>query len=226
MALNPDKKYATTTQMIHTGTERSPHGEVCETLFLTQGFAYDSAERAQARFDGSDPGFVYSRYANPTTTMFEKRMIALEGAESACALASGMAAVAASILCFIKAGDHFIAARSMFGSCQYIIENILPRYGVEVSVIDGTNISEWEKALRPHTKGVFFETPSNPTLEIIDIAAVCTLAHQVGAIVIVDNVFATPLYQKPLALGADVVVYSTTKHVDGQGRCLGGDDSF
>ena len=154
--------------------------------------------------------------------MFEKRMCALEGAESARALASGMAAVANAILCFVKAGDHFVAARAMFGSCRYIIEHVLPRFGVEVSIIDGRKIENWEKAIRPNTRGIFFETPANPTLEIVDITAVSELAHKVGATVIVDNVFATPLYQKPLELGGDVVVYSTTKHIDGHGRCLGG----
>lgn len=222
MTLNPHRKYRIATEMVHAGAKRSSYGEVCEAIFLTQGFTYPSAEAAEARFDGTDPGFVYSRYANPTTDMFEKRMCALEGAESARAFASGMAAVANAILCFVKAGDHFVAARAMFGSCRYIIEHVLPRFGVEVSIIDGRNIDNWEKAIRPNTRGVFFETPANPTLEIVDIKAVSELAHKVGATVIVDNVFATPLYQKPLELGGDVVVYSTTKHIDGHGRCLGG----
>ena len=222
MTLNQHRKYRTATEMVHAGTQRSPYGEVCEAIYLTQGFTYPSAEAAERRFDGEDPGFVYSRYANPTNDMFEKRMCALEGAESARALASGMAAVSTAILCFVKAGDHFVAARSMFGSCRYIIEKVLPRYGVEVSIIDGRKIENWEKAIRPNTRGIFFETPANPTLEIVDIKAVSELAHKVGATVIVDNVFATPLYQKPLELGADVVVYSTTKHIDGHGRCLGG----
>lgn len=222
MTLNPDRKYRTATEMVHAGTHRSPYGEVSESLYLTQGFAYPSAEMAEARFDGTDPGFVYSRYANPTTDMFEKRMCVLEGAESARAVASGMAAVANAILCFVKAGDHFVAGRAMFGSCRYIIEHVLPRFGVEVSIIDGSKVENWEKAIRPNTRGIFFESPANPTLEVVDIKAVCDLAHQVGATVIVDNVFATPLYQKPLELGADVVIYSTTKHIDGQGRCLGG----
>lgn len=222
MTLNPKHKYRTATEMVHSGTTRSPYGEVSEALYLTQGFVYNSAEEAEARFDGTDPGFVYSRYANPTTDMFEKRMAVLEGAEAGRAVASGMAAVANAILCFIKAGDHFVASQAMFGSCRYIIEQVLPRYGVEVTIIDGAKIENWEKAMRPNTRGVFFETPANPTLEIVDIKAVCEIAHSVGATVIVDNVFATPLYQKPLELGADVVIYSTTKHVDGQGRCLGG----
>ncbi|EJF90775.1 O-succinylhomoserine sulfhydrylase [Bartonella tamiae] len=222
MTLDPNRKYRTATQMVHAGTTRSPFGEVSEALYLTQGFAYETAERAETRFDGTEPGFVYSRYANPTTDMFEKRMCVLEGAEDARAFASGMAAVAGAILCFVKAGDHFVAGRAMFGSCSYVIEKILPRYGVEVSLIDGTKIENWEKAIRPNTSGVFFETPANPTLDVVDIKTVSALAHRVGATVIVDNVFATPIFQKPLELGADVVVYSTTKHIDGQGRCLGG----
>ncbi|MEN8493242.1 O-succinylhomoserine sulfhydrylase, partial [Brucella melitensis] len=188
----------------------------------TQGFLYPTAEAAEARFKGEDPGFIYSRYANPTTDMFEKRMCALEGAEDARATASGMAAVAAAILCQVQAGDHVISARAVFGSCRYIVETVLPRYGVEVSIIDGSDVANWKAAVRPNTKVMFLESPSNPTLEIIDIAAVAQIANEAGAKLIVDNVFATPLFQKPLELGAHIVVYSATKHIDGQGRCLGG----
>lgn len=222
MTLKPDRNYRTATQMIHAGTMRSPYGEVSEAIYLTQGFAYQTAELAEMRFNGEDPGFVYSRYANPTNDVFEKKMCVLEEAEEGRAVASGMAAVAGAILCMIRTGDHIVAARAMFGSCRYVIETILPRYGVEVSIIDGAHLKNWEEAIRPNTRLVFFETPANPTLEIVDIAGVSKLAHAVGATVVADNAFATPLYQKPLALGADVVVYSTTKHIDGQGRCLGG----
>lgn len=222
MTLKPDRNYHTATQMIHAGTMRSPYGEVSEAIYLTQGFAYQTAELAEMRFNGEDPGFVYSRYANPTNDVFEKKMCVLEEAEEGRAVASGMAAVAGAILCMVRAGDHVVAARAMFGSCRYVTETILPQYGVEVSIIDGAHLKNWEEAIRPNTRLVFFETPANPTLEIADIAGVSKLAHAVGATVVADNAFATPLYQKPLALGADVVVYSTTKHIDGQGRCLGG----
>ncbi len=210
------------TQLVHAGTLRSGFGETSEALFLTQGFVYPTAEAAEARFKGEEPGFIYSRYANPTTDMFEKRMCALEGAEDARATASGMAAVAAAIICQVKAGDHVLAARAMFGSCRYVIETLLPRYGVEFTLIDGSRIENWQNAIRPNTKVLFLESPTNPTLEVIDISAVAKIANSVGAKLVVDNVFATPLFQKPLELGAHVVVYSTTKHIDGQGRCLGG----
>ncbi|RCK99958.1 MAG: O-succinylhomoserine sulfhydrylase [Candidatus Tokpelaia sp. JSC189] len=222
MTLKQDRNYRTATQMIHGGTVRSLYGEVSEAIYLTQGFAYQTAEQAEMRFNGEDLGFVYSRYANPTNEVFEKKMCMLEEAEEGRAVASGMAAVAGAILCMVKAGDHVVAARAMFGSCRYVIETILPRYGVEVSIIDGAFVKNWEEAIRPSTRLIFFETPANPTLEIVDIAEVSRLAHAVDATVVADNAFATPLYQKPLALGADVVLYSTTKHIDGQGRCLGG----
>jgi len=222
MTEKQDRPYRLATQMVHGGTSRSSHGEVSEAIFLTQGFAYPSAEFAESRFNGDNPGFVYSRYANPTNDIFEKKMCLLEGAEDARAVASGMAAVANAILCAVRAGDHVVASRAMFGSCHYIIETVLPRFGVSVSIIDGTRLESWQQAITKKTRLVFFETPANPTLELVDIAAVSALAHAVGAIVVVDNVFATPLYQKPLQHGADVVVYSTTKHIDGQGRCLGG----
>lgn len=210
------------TRLVHGGTTRSPFGETSEALFLTQGFVYDNAESCEARFKGEDPGFVYSRYGNPTTAMFEERMALLEGAEAARATASGMAAVNAALLCQLSAGDHVVAARALFGSCRWIIEEFLPRFGVETTLVDGTDLAAWRAAVRPTTRIFFLESPTNPTLELIDIAAVAEIAHAAGARLVVDNVFATPLLQHPFELGADVVVYSTTKHVDGQGRCLGG----
>lgn len=210
------------TQLVHGGSLRSQYGETSEALFLTQGFVYGSAEQAEARFKNEDPGFQYSRFDNPTVSMFEERMRLLEGAEMARAMATGMAAVTASLLSFLKAGDHVVAARAMFGSCRYIVETLCPRFGISMSLIDGRDIDAWKKAVRPNTKGFFFETPANPTLDLVDIAAVSEIARQHGIITVVDNVFATPLLQRPLAHGADVVVYSATKHIDGQGRCLGG----
>ena len=210
------------TQLVHGGTRRSEFGETSEAIFLTQGYVYESAESCEARFKGEEPGFIYSRYANPTVDMFEQRMCQLEGAEEARATASGMAAVAAALLCSVKAGDHVVAARALFGSCRWIIETQMPRYGIETTLVDGTKLDEWEKAVRPNTKLFFLESPTNPTLEVVDIAAVAKIANAAGARVVVDNVFATPLQQKPLELGAHVVVYSATKHIDGQGRCLGG----
>ncbi|KPB00610.1 O-succinylhomoserine sulfhydrylase [Ahrensia marina] len=210
------------TQMVHSGSLRSQYGETSEAMFLTQGFVYDSAEAAEARFKGEDDGYVYSRYANPTVAMFEERMCALEGAEAAKATASGMAAVSAALLCQLQAGDHVVAARALFGSCRWIVEKLLPTYGIETTLIDGTDPNAWEKASRPNTKVFFFESPTNPTLEVIDIAHVVSVARSCGAKVVLDNVFATPIFQKPMELGVDIVVYSTTKHIDGQGRCLGG----
>src|SRR5690606_15096665 len=210
------------TQLVHGGTLRSQFGETSEAIYLTQGFIYESAEAAEARFKGEEPGFVYSRFSNPTVAMFERRMCALEGAEDARATASGMAAVAAALLCQVRAGDHVVAARALFGSCRWIIESLLPRFGVESTLVDGTDIANWKAAMRPNTRALFLESPTNPTMEVIDIAAVAALANENGARLVVDNVFATPLLQKPLELGAHVVVYSATKHIDGQGRCLGG----
>ncbi len=210
------------TRLIHEGTLRSQFGETSESIFLTQGFVYPSAEAAEARFKGDEPGFIYSRYANPTNDMFERRMCAMEGAEDARATASGMAAVAAALLCSVRAGDHVLAAKALFGSCRYVIETLMPRYGVDFTLVDGSDIKQWEAAIRPNTKVLFLESPTNPTLEVVDIRAVADLANSVGAKLVVDNVFATPLQQKPLELGAHVVVYSATKHIDGQGRCLGG----
>jgi O-succinylhomoserine sulfhydrylase len=210
------------TLLVHGGTLRSQFNETSEAIFLTQGFVYDSAEQAEERFKSESGGFIYSRYANPTVAMFEERMRLLEGAEAARALASGMAAVSASMLSFLKTGDHVVAAKALFGSCRYVVEDICGRFGITSTMVDGADLSQWERAIRPGTKVVFFESPTNPTLDLVDVAAVSKLAHKVGALVIVDNVFATPMLQKPLELGADIVVYSTTKHVDGQGRCLGG----
>ena len=210
------------TALVHGGTLRSQFGETSEAMYLTQGFVYDSAEAAEARFKGEAPGFIYSRYANPTVDMFERRMAALEGAEDARAMASGMAAVSAALLCQLKAGDHIVAAKQLFGSCRWVAETLCPKFGIETTIIDGTSPEAWEAAIRPNTKVFFLESPTNPTLAVIDIAAVTALANAHGITVVVDNVFATPLYQKPLELGAHVVVYSATKHIDGQGRCLGG----
>ena len=210
------------TQLVHAGTLRSGFGEMSEAMFLTQGYHYDSAERAEARFKGETEGFIYARYGSPTNDMFEKRMCALEGAEDARATASGMAAVTAAVLCGLKAGDHIVAARALFGSCRWVVETLAPKYGIEATLVDGTDIKNWEAAVRPNTKLFFLESPTNPTLEVVDIAAVAKLANSIGARLVVDNVFATPLQQKPLELGAHIVVYSATKHIDGQGRCLGG----
>ena len=222
MSIEKKRNWKPATQLVHSGTLRSGFGETSEALFLTQGYVYPTAEAAEARFKGDEPGFIYSRYANPTVDMFEKRMCALEGAEDARATASGMAAVAAAILCSLKAGDHIVAARAVFGSCRYIVETLAPKYGIEATLVDGRLIENWEQAVRPNTKLFFLESPTNPTLEVVDITAVAKLANSIGARVVVDNVFATPLQQKPLELGAHIVVYSTTKHIDGQGRCLGG----
>jgi O-succinylhomoserine sulfhydrylase len=210
------------TQLVHGGSQRSEFGETSEALFLTQGYLYDTMESAEARFKGDEPGFIYSRFSNPTVAMFEKRMALLEGAESARATASGMAAVTASLMGQVKAGDHVVAAKALFGSCLYVVEELLPRFGVESTLVEGTDLGAWSAAMRPNTKTCFLESPTNPTLEVIDIAGVAEIAHRGGATLVVDNVFATPLLQKPLTLGADCVVYSATKHIDGQGRTLGG----
>jgi O-succinylhomoserine sulfhydrylase len=210
------------TQLVHGGVLRSPFGETSEALFLTQGFVYATAEQAEARFKNEDPGYQYSRFGNPTVSMLEERIRLLEGAEAARATATGMAAVTAALLCYLKAGDHVVAARALFGSCRYVVEDLCPRFGITSTLVDGRTPEAFAAAFRPSTRMVFFETPTNPTLELVDIAAVAEIAHRQGALVVVDNVFATPLQQRPLALGADIVVYSATKHIDGQGRCLGG----
>ncbi len=222
MTTDKKRNWKPATQLVHSGTLRSQFGEMSEAIFLTQGYVYPTAEAAEARFKGEEPGFIYSRYANPTVSMFEQHMCALEGAEDARATASGMAAVAAAILCSLKAGDHIVAARAVFGSCRWIVETLAPKYGIEATLVDGRDIANWEKAVRPNTRLFFLESPANPTLEVVDIAAVASLATSIGARLVVDNVFATPLQQRPLELGAHVVVYSATKHIDGQGRCLGG----
>ncbi len=210
------------TQMVHGGAMRSQWGETSEALFMTQGYLYESAEQQEARFKGDEPGFIYSRYANPTVSMFEERMALLEGAEAATGTASGMAAVTAAMLSCVKAGDHVVAASALFGSCLYVVSELLPRFGVECTLVDGTDLAQWKAAMRPNTRACFLESPTNPTLAVIDIAAVADIAHEAGARLVVDNVFATALWQSPLELGADVVIYSATKHIDGQGRCLGG----
>ncbi len=221
-APSPTQHYRPETRLVHSGTLRSQYGETSEALFLTQGFVYDTAEQCEARFTGKDPGFLYSRFSNPTVSMFEQRMIELEGAESARATATGMAAVTTAILAPLKTGDHVVAAKALFGSCRYVVEDLLPRYGIESTLVDGHDLDQWQKAVRPNTKSLFLESPTNPTLDVVDIGAVAEIAHSAGARLIVDNVFATPMWQSPLTLGADVVVYSATKHIDGQGRCLGG----
>ena len=211
------------TRAVHTGTRRSQYGEVSEAIFLTQGFVYETAEAAEARFVEAGPDeFIYARYGNPTVAMFEERIAALEGAEDAFATASGMAAVSGALMSMLKAGDHVVSARALFGSCLYVLEEVLTRYGVEVTFVDGTDLAAWEAAIRDDTTAVFFESISNPTLQVVDIAAVAELAHAKGAKVLVDNVFATPVWSDALAQGADVVIYSATKHIDGQGRALGG----
>lgn len=220
--MSDNQKYNLETILVRGGTLRSNFKETSEAIYLTSGFVYDSAEEAEARFKGESPGYLYGRYANPTNTMLEEKLKALEGAEACRLAASGMAAVNAAIMACVKAGDHIVAARALFSSCRWIIETFLSRYGVDFTLIDGTDIKAWEAAIRPNTKVFFFETPSNPTLEIIDIQAVSDIAHKHEIKVIIDNVFATPLLQKPLELGADIVVYSLTKHADGQGRVLAG----
>lgn len=210
------------TRLVHGGAMRSGFGETSEALYLTQGYVYASAEEAEARFKGESPGYVYSRFSNPTVAMFEQRMALLEGAEGALAAASGMAAVTVALMSLVKAGDHVVAARALFGSCLYIVNDWLPRFGVTSTLVEGTDLDQWRAAMRPNTKVCFLESPTNPQLDILDIAGIAEIAHAGGAKLVVDNVFATPLLQSPLQLGADVVVYSTTKHIDGQGRCLGG----
>ncbi len=210
------------TRLVRGGTSRSQFKETSEAIFMNSGFVYDSAEEAAGRFKGENDGFIYSRYANPTVNMFEERMCALEGAEASRGTSSGMAAVNGALMSFLKAGDHVVAPKALFGSCLYIIEQILPRFGIGITLVNGTDLDQWKKAIKPETAAIFLETPSNPTLEIVDLEAVADLAHKVGAKVVVDNVFATPIFQKPLTLGADIVIYSATKHIDGQGRALGG----
>jgi O-succinylhomoserine sulfhydrylase len=210
------------TRLVRGGTVRSDHGETAEALYLTQSFIYDTAESADARFAGNDPGFIYTRYGNPTVQMFENRLALVEGAEACRATASGMAAVHLALTGLLRAGDHVVAGRALFGSCRWILNNWGPRFGVETTFVDAADTTAWKAAMRPNTKVVFIESPANPLLEITDIPAVAAAAHEAGAKVLVDNVFATPIFQKPLQLGADIVIYSATKHIDGQGRVLGG----
>ena len=219
---NQENNWQTATKLVHGGTLRSEFQETSEGVFLTSGYVYDSAEQAEARFKGDDPGYIYSRFSNPTVNMFEARMMALEGAEAARATATGMAAVTAAMLCQLNAGDHVVSARALFGSCLYVIETLLPRFGIKSTLVDGRDLDSWRDACQDNTKAFFLETPTNPTLEMVDIQAVSEIAHEIGARVVVDNVFSTPMLQRPLKLGADIVVYSATKHIDGQGRCLGG----
>ena len=212
------------------GTERSHHGETSEALYLTSGYVYDTAAQGNARTADEEAGYVYGRFGNPTVTMFEDRLALIEGADACQATATGMAAVFGSLMSQLRAGDHVVASRVMFGACYVVIDQLLPRYGIETDLVDGTDLDAWERALRPETRCIFLESPGNPTMPVVDIAAVSALAHGVGARVVVDNVLGMPTVQRPLALGADIVVYSTTKHIDGQGRCLGGailgDDAY
>ncbi|TNE61505.1 MAG: O-succinylhomoserine sulfhydrylase [Alphaproteobacteria bacterium] len=214
--------WARQTQMVRAGSMRSNFDEMGEALFLTSAFAYENAEEAEARFDGRKEGFTYSRQTNPTVAMFESRMALLEGADVGRATGTGMAAMTAALLCYLRSGDHIIGARAAFGSCRWLMDELLPRYGIETTVVDGTSLDAWKAAIRPNTRMFFMETPANPTLDLVDIQAVADMAHAVGAKLVVDNVFATPVLQLPMAHGADIVCYSTTKHIDGQGRCLGG----
>lgn len=210
------------TQMVRAGSMRSDFDEMAEALYLTSGFAYENAEEAEARFDGRAEGFTYSRQSNPTVAMFEERMAVLEGAEVGRATGTGMAAMTASLLSGLKAGDHVVGGRALFGSCRWLLDELLPRFGIETTVVDGRDLKAWKAAVKPNTKVFFTESPANPTLEIVDLRAVGEIAKNAGALFVVDNVFATPLLQRPIELGADIVCYSTTKHIDGQGRCLGG----
>ena len=215
--------WKTRTTLVHQGSRRSQYGEMAEAIFLTQGFVYDSAEAAEARFlKAGEDEFIYARYGNPTVRMFEERIAAIEGTEDAFATASGMAAVSGALMAMCRAGDHVVSAKALFGSCLYVLEEVLVRFGVKVTFVDGADLGQWEKAVVPGTRAVFFESMSNPTLELVDITAVSAISHRVGALVVCDNVFATPIFSRAVAQGADVVVYSTTKHIDGQGRALGG----
>lgn len=214
--LHPD------TLLVQGGTIRTPFGETSEALFLNSGFVYKTAQDAEARFKGEAEGYVYSRYGNPTNTMFETRIALLEGAEASRGTASGMAAVTSALMCSLRAGDHIVAGRAMFGACRYVVEELLPRFGVAATLVDGRSVDAWRGAVRENTRVFFCESPANPLLEIVDLAGVAAIAKDAGARFIVDNVFATPMLQRPLQHGADVVVYSATKHIDGQGRCLGG----
>ena len=216
------REWSRETQLVRGATERSQFSETSEAIFMNSGYVYGSAEEAERSFNGELERFVYSRFRNPTVAMFEKRLALIEGAEECRGMASGMAAVFASLACQLSAGDRLVASRALFGSCAYICTELLPRFGIKTELVDGRDLAAWQRALATPTKVVFVESPSNPGLEVIDLPQVCRLAHQAGANVVVDNVFATPVLQRPLQFGADVIVYSATKHIDGQGRCLGG----
>ncbi|MCY3880231.1 MAG: O-succinylhomoserine sulfhydrylase [Rhodobacteraceae bacterium] len=221
--MNPDEYSGWQTKAVHAGTRRSQYGEMSEAIFMTQGFSYESAEQAESRFiECGEDEFIYARYGNPTVRMFEERMAALEGVEDGFATGSGMAAVHGTLCALLSSGDRLVSSRALFGSCLFIVESVLPRFGVEVELVDGTDAAQWQSAIRPGTKAVFLETVSNPMLEVIDLRHVADLTRRVGATLIVDNALATPVFQRTGDLGADIVIYSTTKHVDGQGRCLGG----
>jgi O-succinylhomoserine sulfhydrylase len=217
-----NKNYKLETKLIRAGLNRTQFNETSEPIFMTSSYVYDSPEQAEARFKGEDEGFIYSRYGNPTVKVFEDRLAEIEKGEKCFATSTGMAAVFASLMCLLEQGDKVVASRALFGSIYQVLTNILPKYGIETVLVSGTNLEEWEAAIDDRTKAVFFETPSNPTLEIIDVSAVCKIAKKHGSKVIIDNVFATPILQHPLELGVDIVVYSSTKHIDGQGRALGG----
>ncbi|MGE0255796.1 MAG: O-succinylhomoserine sulfhydrylase [Alphaproteobacteria bacterium] len=216
------KDWRLPTRLVRAGLTRSQHHETSEAIFFNSGYVFDNAAQAEAAFKGENDVYIYSRYGNPTVSMFEERLAALEGAEMCRGTATGMAAVFAALGCFLKQGDRVVASRALFGSCHYIVDKVLPRWGVVTRFVDGTNLDEWREALATPATAVFLESPSNPMLDLVDVAAVAELAHRAGARVVIDNVFSTPLYQRPLELGADIVVYSATKHIDGQGRALGG----
>jgi O-succinylhomoserine sulfhydrylase len=222
MSASAKPQYRPETRLVQSGILRSQFAETSEALFLTQGYVYESSAQAEKRFKGEDPGYQYSRFANPTVHMFERRIAAFEGAEAARATATGMAAVTLALMGQVRAGDHIVSSKAVFGSCLYVVEEYLPRFGVTSTIVDGNDLDQWRAAMRPNTKTCFLETPTNPNLEVLDIAEIAKIAHAAGATLVVDNVFSTPLWQSPLELGADCVVYSTTKHIDGQGRCLGG----
>ena len=215
-------RWSVQTQLVHDGLDRSGFGETAEALYLTSGYVYESAEQAADRFSGEDEGYIYSRYGNPTVSLFERRLAALEGTERCVALSSGMAAMYAALASQLRAGDHIVASRALFGSCLQVITNLLPRHGITYTLVDGTDLSAWEAAVKPQTRVFFCETPANPTLELVDIAAVSAIARAAGVCFVVDNAFASPAVQRAAPQGADVVTYSATKHIDGQGRCLGG----
>ncbi len=219
---NITDKWRLETKLVRGGTYRSELGETSESIFMTSGYAYECAEDAAARFEGDQEGYTYSRLRNPTCAMFEDRMALIEGAESARSTSTGMSAMTSAMLAIVKAGDHVVSSKTLFGSCRVFIEDILPKFGVTTTLVNGDDNEAWKAAMQPNTSVVFLESPANPTLDVVDIKYVCDVAHENGALVVVDNVFATPLLQKPIEYGADVVMYSSTKHIDGQGRCLGG----